>query len=214
MQIYEHHVIFDEITYDREELKDWYKSVEQYKVDFATLTNKISSSGLSHNKKFSSNKQFQTLDTENQIGIPISDYKQIRCLIEKFNFETPLNKFDVDVLIYEPKYYFAPHVDFHMHCGIMFPILPDTGMAPIDFYRLPSGATWGKAKTYITNFERDHIYSYHYSLDHPSMFNGETIHGVRNNNNTRVFLRFKILHMTFQQVIDAGNQGKLFQKLF
>ena len=26
MQVFDHHVIFDEINYDRQELKDWYKS--------------------------------------------------------------------------------------------------------------------------------------------------------------------------------------------
>jgi hypothetical protein len=209
MQIFDHHVIFDEITYDREELKDWYRSVEHYKNDYATVTNRNDSAGLSHNKKFQYGL-FDTLDTKEKAGTAVIDYEPIKKLVEKFNFDQPMNETTVDVLIYRPNYYFHPHVDYHMNCGIMFPILPDEGMAPIDFYRLPPGATWERAKGYSRwlNFERDHIYSYHYSIVHPSMFNGETIHGVRNNENIRVFLRFKCLDMTFQQIIEKTKSGK------
>lgn len=208
MQIFDHHVIFDEINYDRQELKEWYKSVEQYKNDYATVTNRNDSSKLSHNKKFRYGL-FETLDTAEQVGIPVIEYEPVNKLVSKFNFDVALTKFDVDVLIYQPGYYFHPHIDYHMNCGIMFPILPDEDMAPIDFYRLPPGATWERAKGYTPwiKFERDHIYSYHYNLQHPSMFNGETIHGVRNNDKVRVFLRFKCLSMTFQQVIDKTKSG-------
>lgn len=209
MKVYEHHVIFDEVNYNREELKEWYRSVEQYKNDYAAVTNRNSSSRLSHNKKFRYGL-FETLDTAEKTGIAVRDYEPVKKLVDKFNFDSPLAENDVDVLIYQPGYYFHPHIDYHMNCGIMFPILPDTNMAPIDFYRMPPGAIWERAKGYSQwiEFERDHIYSYHYDLEHPSMFNGETIHGVRNNDNIRVFLRFKCLSMTFQQVIEKTKSGK------
>ena len=97
-----------------------------------------------------------------------------------------------------------------MNCGIMFPILPDSNMAPIDFYKLPPGETWERAKDfrYKINFERDFVYSYYYSLEHPSLFNGQTIHGVRNSNKERVFLRFKCLSMTFENVIKKTLSGQ------
>jgi hypothetical protein len=93
----------------------------------------------------------------------------------------------------------------------MFPILPDDGAAPIDFYRMPEGATWERAAGYSKwiNPDRDLIYSYHYSLIHPSMFNGNIIHGVKNNDKERVFLRFKCLNMTFHSIIEKAKQGKL-----
>jgi hypothetical protein len=212
MQIFKHHVIFDEIFYDREELKDWYKSVEHYKNDYGVVTNKISSENLSHNKKFRTGR-FETLDTFEQAGIHVIEYEPVKKLVQKFNFDNPLAKTDVDVMIYKPGFQFQPHIDFHMHCGIMFPIFPDleSEMAPIDFYKLPPGAIWERAKNYddCIEFERDFAYSYHYSTKHPSMFDGDTIHGVRNNNNHRVFLRFKILSMTFDEVIKKGESKKL-----
>lgn len=213
MQIFPHHVIFDEITYNREELKDWYESVKQYRSNFGTLMNKFNeehaSMNLTHSKRFSEN-MFDTIDTYFTLGKHIKEFEPIKKLVERFNFNTPLQGADVDILIYKPNYLFHPHVDFHMNCGIMFPILPDTGASPIDFYNMPPGEDWERAKGYAKSikFNRDIIYSYYYNLKHPSMFNGNTIHGVRNNNQERVFLRVKCITMTFDQVIEETKLGK------
>jgi len=214
MQIFEHHVIFDEILYDREALKSWYDVVKKYRNDFGSVMNRLreesGASALSHNKKFQLGL-FDTIDSKGFIDKHVIEYDIIQSLVKRFTFDTPLQSQDVDVLIYRPGYIFHPHVDFHMHCGIMFPILPDDGAAPIDFYRMPEGATWERAAGYSKwiNPDRDLIYSYHYSLIHPSMFNGNIIHGVKNNDKERVFLRFKCLNMTFHSIIEKAKQGKL-----
>ena len=213
MQIFDHHVIFDEITYDREELKVWFESVREYRGDFGAVFNRIKEAnnykGLKHDKKFQEG-MFDTIDTAGHINKHLIEFEPIAKLVKQFNFDEPLSESHVDVLIYKPGYIFRPHVDFHMHCGIMFPIYPDEGASPIDFYKLPEGETWGVAKGYAgsINPARDHLYSYHYSLEHPSMFNGATIHGVKNNDKERVFLRFKCLSMTFDRVIEKTKAGK------
>ena len=207
MQIHKHHIIFDEITYDREALKDWYNSVKHLRNDYAVVMNRQREinrpANLSHNKKFKEG-EFDTIDTTDK---KMLEYDIVRNLAERFNFDVPLKSYNVDVLIFDPGFKFRPHVDFHMHCGIMFPILPDTNVAPIDFYHMPPGATWERAKGYEVKFERDHDYSYSYSLTHPSMFNGDIIHGVRNTNQERVFLRIKCLSMTFDQVVEKLKSG-------
>jgi hypothetical protein len=218
MQIFEHHVIFDEISYDRESLKDWYDDVKQYRNDFGTVMNRLreesNATSLSHNKKFQMGL-FDTIDSKGFINKHVIEYDIIKSLVNKFNFDIPLQSQDVDILIYKPGYIFHPHVDFHMHCGIMFPILPDDGAAPIDFYNMPIEATWERAAGYSRWIkpERDLIYSYHYSLNHPSMFNGDVIHGVKNNDKERVFLRFKCLNMTFNSVIEKAKRGMLITNL-
>jgi len=212
MLTFNHHVIFDEITYDREELKAWYESVKHYRNDFGSVMNRLrdisGSTSLSHTKKFQTGL-FDTVDSKGFIDKHIIEYEPIKKLVDKFNFDIPLQGQDVDVLIYKPGYVFKPHVDFHMHCGIMFPILPDEGASPIDFYRMPPEAKWERAAGYLQwiNPERDLEYSYYYSLKHPSMFNGDVIHGVKNNDKERVFLRFKCLSMTFHDVIEKTKNG-------
>jgi hypothetical protein len=212
MQVYQHHIIFDEITYDRQELLEWYRSVECYREDFAETMNRgISQTSLSdeitHTKQFRTrrNGEFTTIDSYGHIGQHVVDYPIIRKLVDRFNFERPLQGREVDVLIYEPGYRFPPHIDYHMNCGIMFPILPEEDMAPIDFYRMPPNQKWERAKTYSVIKKRDFEYSYHYSTQHPSMFNGNVIHGVQNNSKQRVFLRLKCHQMTFEDVVAMGD---------
>jgi hypothetical protein len=208
MQIGKHHVVFDEVTYDRDELKEWYKSVEHYKNDYAVVASKV----RTDNTKFRPGR-FETLDTFEKSGMHVIEYEPVKNLVKKFNFDVTLSAPDVDVIIYKPGFNFQPHVDPHIHCGIMFPIFPDleSEIAPIDFYKLPPDATWGRGKNYddCVDFERDFVYSYHYSTKHPSMFDGDTIHGVRNNNKDRVFLRFKIISMTFDDVVKKAKSKKL-----
>jgi hypothetical protein len=214
MQVFDHHIVFDEITYDREELKDWYESVKQYQVGFGKLMNKFAnkhaSNNMTHNKRFKEGSRigrFDSIDTYFTLGKHVKDFDPIKKLVDQFNFDQPLQGADVDILIYGPGYNFVPHIDFHMYCGIMFPILPDSDASPIDFYRMPPGSVWQRATSYPVIPKRDLIYSYNYSLDHPSMFNGHTIHGVRNNDKQRVFLRLKCLSMNFSQVIEKALAG-------
>jgi hypothetical protein len=207
MQVFDHHVIFDEITYDREELKEWYNSVKKYTRTFADVMN---TNQESVHRKFPKGT-LQTVDTYSNTGLHILDYEPVKKLVKQFNFDQPLEGRAVDVLVMRKGTNFKAHVDFRMHCGIMFPILPDEGAEPIDFYQMPLGCSWERSANYEHKivFERDFLYSYHYNMQHPSMFNGDTIHGVRQVKQERVFLRFKCYSMTFEQVINKAIAGNL-----
>jgi hypothetical protein len=212
MLINENHIVFNEVTYDRKELEDWYESVKEFRTDFGSFFNSLRTNtdiySLTHRKEFRADL-FDTIDTTTALKKHIIEFEPIAKLVRRFNFTKPLSERDVDILIYKPYYRFMPHVDFHMHCGIMFPILPELGGAPIDFYKMPEGANWERAKGYFKDIvpERDLHYSYHYSTKHPTMFNGDTIHGVNNNSHERVFLRFKCTSMTFEQVKESCSAG-------
>lgn len=207
MQVFDHHVIFDEITYDREELKEWYNSVKKHVKSFADVMNTTADTP---HRKFT-RSTLQTVDTYGSTGLHILDHEPIQRLVRQFNFDQPLDNRAVDVLVMRKGTDFKAHVDFRMHCGIMFPILPDVGAEPIDFYRIPPGAVWKRAANYNQQLivDRDLLYSYHYNMQHPSMFNGDTIHGVRQVKQERVFLRFKCYSMTFDQVIAKAKAGNL-----
>lgn len=214
MQVFPHHLIFDEIHYNRLDLQNWFQEVKDYRCGFGEFVNSNFSvtetnNLITHNKKLPT-KLFETLDTYSVLGKHIIDFAPIQELVKKFNFDIPLCAADVDILIYKPNFVFHPHIDFHMNCGMMFPIYPNSDMAPIDFYRLPPNETWERAKDFRNKikFERDFIYSYYYSLEHPSLFNGRIIHGVRNSNQERVFLRFKCLSMTFEDIIQKTLSGQ------
>lgn len=206
MQIFKHHVIFDEITYDRQRLENFVNRFLGDTSNFAEWSNKILDPV--GDRRFKPNPLFNCIDTEKLEGKPLLEYDEIRELTDRFNFSRPLHDRSVDILVYEPGYVFHPHVDFYMYCGIMFPILPEDGGEPIDFYE-KEGLTRERATGYAKELtEKDIVYSYNYSTVHPSMFNGLTIHGVRKVQRRRVFFRIKMVDDTFNSIIKKNQLGK------
>lgn len=206
MQVHKHHVIFDEITYDRQKLVNFVNRFIDQTSDFSEWSNQIADP--MGTRRFKPIPLFKCIDTEKIEGKGLLEYPEIAELASLFSFDRPLHPRSVDILVYEPGYVFAPHVDFYMYCGIMFPIMPDDGGEPIDFYE-KEGLDRKRATGYAKELkESDIVYSYNYSTMHPSMFNGLTIHGVREVKQRRIFLRFKIVDETFQSVIRKQQLGK------
>jgi hypothetical protein len=206
MQVFKHHVIFDEITYDRQRLVNFVNRFIDNTSDFSEWSNQVAEP--MGKRRFKTIPLFKCIDTEKIEGKGLLEYPEISELANLFSFDRPLNKRSVDILVYEPGYVFAPHVDFYMYAGIMFPIIPDDGGEPIDFYE-KEGLDRQRATGYAKELkESDITYSYKYSTIHPSMFNGLTIHGVRQVQQRRVFLRFKMVDDTFSSVIRKQELGK------
>ena len=207
MQAYTNHVIFDEITYDRQQLVDWYERHKHLTVGFSEWMN------ARGNSKFRSSgppaRRVQTINLDSTLGRYIKDEPEIAPLVKMFNVTVPLGPFDVDIMIYPLNYVLKAHTDFAMKAGIMFPILP-INPSPINFYNVPPGETLTPATEYDVDYERDLNYSYQYSTTHPSMFRSQAIHDVRNTllNQKRVFLRFKLLHDDFDDIVQRANDGK------
>ena len=210
MQIFEHHVIFDEIAYDRETLYKWYLKHRQYTEYFSDWINKGTDGRGFEFRGLGKSAGFKVLDINNTLGKWIKDEPCIKELLDRWYFKDTLDNLDVDVLIYPTNYNLKPHVDAVMKCGIMYPIYPNKP-APIDFYRCPQGKILAPGQEYDVDKETDLIYSYQYSSKHPSMFNGgSVIHGVTTSGQERVFLRIKVMNMDFQEIIEANKVGKLF----
>jgi hypothetical protein len=213
MKVFANHVIFDEITYDRAPLIDWYQRHQHLATSFGEWMNARSPAGKT--TKFrtgTSNVTGQTIDLE-RVGRLIKDEPEIKPLTELFATTQPFGQYDVDVMIYPPRYVLKAHTDHAMQAGIMFPILPNEP-SPINFYHVPPGETLSRAREYDVDHDRDLDYSYNYSMEHPSMFRSQAIHGVRNVQVgrhaplQRVFLRFKLLYDEFDDIVQRGLNGQ------
>jgi hypothetical protein len=201
MQAYTNHVVFDEITYDRHQLVDWYERHKHLTIGFSEWMNARS------NTKFRVGGTItaQTINLDGALGRYIKDEPEIAPLVKMFNVTKPLGPFDVDIMIYPSNYVLKAHTDFAMKAGIMFPILPENP-APINFYHTPPGCVLTPGTEYDVDYGRDLNYSYQYSITHPSMFRSQVIHDVRNgkSDKERVFLRFKLLHDNFDTIIQRS----------
>jgi hypothetical protein len=93
--------------------------------------------------------------------------------------------------IYEPGFVLPPHKDFARSVSIMVPILPAEGGATVHLYRddLP---VIDKGDYITVEHNEDYLLGTHvYRTDCPTVLNAsKVIHGVRNMNNTRVFINF------------------------
>jgi hypothetical protein len=210
MQVFQHHVIFDEVTYDREELFKWYLTYSKFTEYFSDWLYKSTGGHGVQFRGVGESSGFKVLDINNTLGKWIKDEPCIKKLLDQWAFKDSLRNLDVDVLIYPKNYSLKPHVDAAMQCGIMYPIFPNKP-APIDFYICPIGSEIIPGKEYDVNKEVDLDYSYSYSSIHPSMFNGgSVIHGVTTADQERVFLRIKIMNLSFEEIISANKQQRLF----
>jgi hypothetical protein len=204
MQAHTNHVIFDEITYDRYQLVNWYERYKHLTIGFSEWMN------ARGNSKFRTGGLVaaQTINLDGALGRYIKDEPEIAPLVKMFNVTKPLGPFDVDIMIYPSNYVLKAHTDFAMKAGIMFPILP-VNPSPINFYNVPPGETLTPATEYDVDYNRDLNYSYQYSIKHPSMFRSQVIHDVRNKrlDKERVFLRFKLLYDDFDDIVQRATEG-------
>lgn len=199
----EQYVIELDTTYDRRVLLDVFEQAKPYA--------RIKGLGWQDN----SHLQAWTVATAPAVVIYSGDYmnidagkkdlnydflqhRYIRTLVEQINLEKPINKNNIDIVWYRPGFCFEPHIDHYAMSTLMWPIVPEDGGAPIDFYYksnidLNAFIKAGKPagfKNQVT--EADIIDTHYYSTTSPTIFNSLWIHGVRPVKEERAYLRLRI----------------------
>jgi hypothetical protein len=204
-----HHYEFTTVNYDRSQLDSWYQQHAHLEVFFSDWMNARLPVGGPEFRGAGWSSGFKTLDYDTAYGVAMRDDPVIKALLSPWVFYPKLGHTDVDVLIYPPWYKLKAHTDKYMGCGIMYPILPALAPAGIDFYQPPVGQTLVKGLEYNVVRKRDLIYTYNYSTEHPAMFDGQVIHGVRNGAEPRVFLRVKLREYDFHSIVTMAENNSL-----
>lgn len=179
-----------EITYDRKRLEDFYESVKHLSIDYSEIRNRATK-GL-----FSSIK----LDKENHEGKEFLEYPEISELVELFNpVKKQIGNGNIAITVYRPHFEFHPHIDFSRQCVIMFPILPEDAGKGLDFYDDGILGEEGMRALHRDgqamapgHDEEFYLGTCEYSTIHPTLMDTQTVHGVRNDHRTRVYLQISI----------------------
>lgn len=194
-----YHCTIDEITYNRQELLNFYNQHKQHTMPFGDYMEFLSP----WEREFKGTPGMNAVAVQKAQGKDLLDYDIINQYVNMFNFKQEIQPRDIDLLHYDPGFKFHPHTDHFMNCGIMFPILPDDAGEPISFYSRP-----GHKPERNLNYEKiygwtddDIEYNHYYSVIHPTLFNGMAIHGVPTVTQERVYLRIKVIGETFDSVI-------------
>lgn len=202
-----YHTIIDEYPYDRQELEDlYYRELEDLVVQYGAKMR------WGPEKRQSWRPGINAVDPtlrDNNDDARLTDYPEIKKLFDAFNFTPHLNPDDLDILVYDKQYEFVPHVDFKQNCVIMFPILPADGGTPITYYTVPGLDLQKYTKFHDLDKNKYRDYVYKYSTEYPTLSNGMCIHGVDSvpKDETRVYLRVKILKETYEDIVKKLNEG-------
>ena len=148
--------------------------------------------------------------SKKDLSYDLLQHSYIKNIIEKFNFSHRIDSGNIDILWYRSGFEFEPHVDHYAAATMMWPIIPATGGAPIDFYSLDKVKyTPGEAGGFrdILNAD-DIIYTHYYNTTFPTIFNSHWIHGVRRIDHERVYLRLRI-NESFDSIVKKYKNGTL-----
>lgn len=210
MKEYENYIVeFDEITYDRKKLEEFYNKFEKLgcvqtfsDYNFWLKGGEYREFVIWNNMK-ALNVELATPETK------LINQPEIKEILNQLNIE--LHDNDVDFVIYDPGFIFNPHIDHYMQCGIMLPVLPVENYSPIEFYELP-GYNCVPRRHYAEEVAQHGYtaYTHYYSHLHPTMFNGTKLHGVPMTDVPRMYLRIKIVNESFESIRERARTKNLF----
>lgn len=155
--------------------------------------------------------------TKKDLNYDFLQHSYIRKIVEEINFDKPINSNNIDIVWYRPGFEFEPHIDHYALSTLMWPIVPEDGGAPIDFYYnsnidlnafIQSGKPAG-FKNQVT--DADIIDTHYYSTTSPTIFNSLWIHGVRPVKEERAYLRLRI-NESFQSILRKHLTGTLIRQ--
>ena len=187
-----HHIIFDEITYDRNDLELFTSKFLDCVVSYNDYCDRILGG-----RAFDYFEGYNIMDTSLLEGKHAIEYPIIKELVSKFNVTNELTFKEVTLMHFDMGFSFPIHTDHAMKAGIMFPITPEDSGEPIVFYNYDKVQP---ATDYSHLTEDDIDYSYTYSNKHPSLFNAQVPHGVPPVKSARLYLKIMLFEDTFESI--------------
>lgn len=204
MKLFDKHVIFDEITYDREELEAFVNRFKDCVVNYS----KWQETNLEDTESaWVVPTGYNIVDTRLLEGKAPYEYPEVRNLLDKFK---NLNILDKHVVIshYDVGFKLGPHTDHACQASIMFPILPKDAGAELAFHDIDP--PYKLAQDYKDYWDKID-YTMKYSTQHPTSFSTQVPHSVAEiQGEPRIYLKFMLFNYTYEQMIEMNQQGRLF----
>lgn len=197
-----------QVTFNQKKLQEWYLEVKKHTVDKGLFEYQEQQWSSPPTYKWKGRRLTNDILQESSYKKQYSECDEAKELYNLFNFDTtPYGVF----IIYEPNFVFYPHKDSGRTCYIAFPVFPDDGGAPIDFYSTDVLKENGKSVWLEKHDDNYHIGQHKYSTKHPTLVNVEQPHGVRNDNRDRVHFQID-LYEKFDLIKQQIHNGTFFTK--
>jgi hypothetical protein len=200
MQLFEHHAVIDEIKIPSNELIELWKSFPDECNMPWNEYKKYVSGERQKTQRYNPRVEgggLRALYTPLHEGKQITEYPVVKEIVDSFNWIVEPDHHDITFMTYRSGFKFPVHYDTHLEYNIMFPLLPKDEMEPINFYE-------GNDK----HNPGEKIYTYNYSQEHPTVFNGKVLHDVDEVKDFRMIFRIKITNESYQDMIERYKQGE------
>ena len=145
--------------------------------------------------------------TKSDLSCNLLSFEYIKTLVKRLNFIHKISPGNVDIIWYRPGFKFEPHTDNYAYSTMMWPIIPEDGGAPIDFYHR-EGLEIKIPGEYKMLTDNDIVLTHHYSTKYPTIFNSHFIHGVKTVDVERAYFRLR-LNETFKEIVEKYKNGTL-----
>lgn len=200
MQKSKHHVVVDEFSFDSDALVSLYEKMAHCSLPWNEYKTAIKNrNNLEHTHQGRGDGGLGGVYSPMYEGKHMHEYKEIQDVVNKFNFLEPLGPDDVTFMTYQPGFTFKKHTDRQMHYNIMMPII---------YGNEPECITFWKGEDHERDTTTEQEYTYNYNTQHPTIFNGKTIHSVDTIKEFRVVFRIKITHETYEDMIARYEAGE------
>lgn len=146
-------------------------------------------------------------ESKKDLSCNLLKFPYIEQLVSRLNFEHKITAGNVDIIWYRPGFKFEPHTDNYAYSTMMWPIVPEDGGAPVDFYHR-EGIEIKIPGEYKMLTDNDITLTHYYSTEYPTVFNSHVIHGVREVKYERAYFRLRI-NEDFISIREKYKNGKL-----
>ena len=202
MKLFDKHVIFDEITYDREELEAFVNRFKDCVVNYS----KWQETNLEDTESaWVVPTGYNIVDTRLLEGKAPYEYPEIKKLVDLFKI--PIQENNVLRSHYDVGFKLRPHTDHGSKVSIMFPIHPEDAGAELVFHDVD--VDYGPATAFDQYLDKVD-YKVKYSTKHPTAFTTQVPHSVERVTEERIYLKFMLFDTTFEELKDLCKQGRLF----
>lgn len=184
-----------ELTYDKSKLLEIFEQTKQYArvkgLPWRDRPNRVAEVSDAKCVVIQHGDHMMLDNTKADLSCNLLEFDYIKSLVSRLNFSHKITPGNVDIIWYRPGFKFEPHTDNYAYSTMMWPIIPDDGGAPIDFY-YKAGVEIKIPGEYKMLSDTDIALTHYYSTSYPTIFNSHAIHGVRSVNTERAYFRLRI----------------------
>lgn len=200
-----YYLTLTDIKYDQNALNDFWEIIKPKVLEMYNFQSSKIQKDL--DQQVWNGRRLDSLWMWKYLGFGYEKCAEINRLLKLFNKKFNIVITDFCFVVYEPRFEFFPHIDEGRKVYIAFPVAPSDGGVPINFYE-------NKINEDDNLTPGQLLETYNYSTIHPTLVDVTQYHGVKNDDNWRVYLQLdlgkNVKNITFENCKKRLKKGTFY----